>query len=111
MIKQDNKLGIYYHYNKSLFCNQRRILMQKSTGFIWDESYFWHQTGNGALNVNAGGWVQPDTHAENPETKRRIKNLLERSYFMDKLNQIAPFQANPKRSEERRVGKEGRDRW
>src|SRR5699024_8585992 len=54
------------------------------------------QTGNGALNVNAGGWVQPDTHAENPETKRRIKNLLERSYFMDKLNQIAPFQANPK---------------
>lgn len=67
--------------------------MTSLTGFICDESYFWHQTGNGALNVNAGGWVQPDTHAENPETKRRIKNLLERSYFMDELKQIAPLLA------------------
>lgn len=67
--------------------------MTSLTGFICDESYFWHQTGNGALNVNAGGWVQPDTHAENPETKRRIKNLLERSYFMKELKQIEPLLA------------------
>src|SRR5699024_3488683 len=93
MIKQDNKLGIYYHYNKSLFCNQRRILMQKSTGFIWDESYFWHQTGNGALNLNAGGWIQEDIHAESPESKRRIKNLLDRSKFIKELEQIEPRSA------------------
>src|SRR5699024_5614749 len=64
--------------------------MAKTTGFICDESYFWHQTGDGALNIRSGGWVQADTHAENPESKRRVKNLLERSGFMDELKQIKP---------------------
>lgn len=67
--------------------------MKKTTGFIWDESYFWHQTGNGALNLNSGGWIQEDTHAENPETKRRVKNLLERSRFIKALQQIEPRSA------------------
>ncbi|GAA0591313.1 class II histone deacetylase [Virgibacillus siamensis] len=67
--------------------------MEKVTGFIWDESYFWHQTGNGALNINSGGWIQEDTHAENPETKRRVKNLLDRSKFMKELQQIEPREA------------------
>lgn len=62
----------------------------KKTGFIWDESYFWHQTGQGALNINSGGWIQADTHAENPETKRRVKNLLDRSKFIKELQQIEP---------------------
>ncbi|HLR61385.1 MAG TPA: class II histone deacetylase [Lentibacillus sp.] len=67
--------------------------MKATTGFICDESYFWHQMGNGALNQRAGGWIQPDTHAENPETKRRAKNLIERSGYMDKLQQISPRSA------------------
>ncbi|QKY68640.1 class II histone deacetylase [Lentibacillus sp. CBA3610] len=67
--------------------------MSTVTGFICDESYFWHQTGNGALNLSSGGWIQADTHAENPETKRRVKNLLDRSKFMDELQQIAPRSA------------------
>lgn len=67
--------------------------MEKKTGFICDESYFWHQTGNGALNIRSGGWVQADTHAENPETKRRVKNLLDRSGFMNELYQISPRSA------------------
>ncbi|WP_010531864.1 class II histone deacetylase [Lentibacillus jeotgali] len=67
--------------------------MSVKTGFICDESYFWHQTGNGALNIQSGGWVQADTHAENPESKRRVKNLLERSRFMDELQQISPREA------------------
>ncbi|HLR61757.1 MAG TPA: class II histone deacetylase [Lentibacillus sp.] len=67
--------------------------MSAITGFICDESYFWHQMGNGALNKRSGGWIQADTHAENPETKRRIKNLLERSKYMDELHQIAPRSA------------------
>src|SRR5699024_2166920 len=78
-------------FDKQVNNQKERIQLTKSSGFICDESYFWHQTGNGALNVNAGGWVQPDTHAENPETKRRVKNLLERSYFIDELKQIANF--------------------
>ncbi|ASK62475.1 class II histone deacetylase [Virgibacillus phasianinus] len=64
--------------------------MQKITGFICDESYFWHQTGNGALMLNAGGWIQEDAYAENPETKRRIKNLLDRSKFIKELEQLEP---------------------
>lgn len=67
--------------------------MTRKTGFICDESYFWHQTGSGALNIRSGGWIQADTHAENPETKRRVKNLLERSGFMNQLQQIAPRSA------------------
>lgn len=73
--------------------------MNKTTGFIYDESYFWHQTGNGALNLNAGGWIQEDTHAENPETKRRIKNLLERSRFIKELQQLEPRSATRKEIE------------
>lgn len=71
----------------------------KHTGFICDESYFWHQTGNGALNLSAGGWIQEDIHAENPETKRRVKNLLERSKFIKQLQQIEPRSATPREIE------------
>ena len=53
--------------------------MKKITGFICDESYFWHDTGNGALFMPPGGWIESDVHSENPATKRRFKNLLERS--------------------------------
>lgn len=62
----------------------------KKTGFIYDESYFWHQTGNGALNLSSGGWIQEDIHAENPETKRRVKNLLDRSKFIKEFQLIEP---------------------
>ncbi|HLS09743.1 class II histone deacetylase [Lentibacillus sp.] len=71
----------------------------KKTGFIWDESYFWHQTGQGALNSGSGGWIQADTHAENPETKRRVKNLLDRSRFIKELHQIEPRAATRKEVE------------
>ncbi|TMN23259.1 class II histone deacetylase [Lentibacillus cibarius] len=73
--------------------------MTEETGFVCDESYFWHQTGNGALNIRSGGWVQPDTHAENPESKRRVKNLLERSKFMNELKPIEPRSATAKEIE------------
>ncbi|GIM44732.1 acetylpolyamine aminohydrolase [Collibacillus ludicampi] len=62
----------------------------RKTGFVCDESYFWHDTGNGALFLPPGGWVETDVHSENPATKRRFKNLLERSGLMAKLVQIAP---------------------
>ena len=65
----------------------------KKTAFICDESYFWHDTGNGALFALPGGYVQSDGHAENPETKRRFKNLLERSGLYEKLLKIKPYSA------------------
>lgn len=68
--------------------------MTNKTGFICDESYFWHDTGNGALFLRPGGFVEADVHSENPATKRRVKNLLERSGFIHELKVIAPRSAS-----------------
>ncbi|SHF43957.1 Acetoin utilization deacetylase AcuC [Seinonella peptonophila] len=67
--------------------------MSNKTGFICDESYFWHDTGNGALFLRSGGWVESDVHSENPATKRRVKNLLERTGFIQQLITISPRMA------------------
>ncbi|NPD13904.1 class II histone deacetylase [Xinfangfangia sp. D13-10-4-6] len=50
-----------------------------TTGFFSDERCFWHGGGNYALTLPVGGLVQPTFGGlpENPETKRRLKNLLE----------------------------------
>ncbi|CUH66087.1 Histone deacetylase-like amidohydrolase [Thalassovita gelatinovora] len=51
-----------------------------STGFYWDERCFWHGGGDYAVTFPLGGHVQPLAAgglAENPETKRRLKNLMD----------------------------------
>jgi len=50
-----------------------------TTGFFWDETCFWHGGGNYAGMLPVGGLVQPLDGGlpENPETKRRLKNLIE----------------------------------
>ncbi|WP_145109252.1 class II histone deacetylase [Cereibacter sediminicola] len=49
-----------------------------NTGFFWDERCFWHHGGNYALTLPVGGLVQPGGGLpESPETKRRLKNLLD----------------------------------
>jgi acetoin utilization deacetylase AcuC-like enzyme len=58
------------------------------TGFCFDERTLWHSTGEAALFLRPGGWVQPPAGggaAENPETKRRFKNLLDVSGLARKL--------------------------
>ncbi|MCL2855477.1 MAG: class II histone deacetylase [Defluviitaleaceae bacterium] len=65
----------------------------KKTAFICDESYFWHNTGGGALFEPAVGYIQELGFVENPESKRRIKNLLMRSGLMEQLVQIKPTAA------------------
>jgi acetoin utilization deacetylase AcuC-like enzyme len=62
----------------------------KKTGFIYDESYFWHDTGSGALHLPAGGWIQDDIPSENPETKRRFKNLMDKCGLTPQLLSIPP---------------------
>ena len=52
----------------------------KKTAFFYDEWCFWHSTGLYATTLAVGGWVQPPngaSHAESPETKRRLKNLMD----------------------------------
>ncbi|WP_439154587.1 class II histone deacetylase [Yoonia sp.] len=50
-----------------------------ATGFFWDERCFWHSGGNYAGMLPVGGLVQPLDGGlpESPETKRRLKNLIE----------------------------------
>jgi acetoin utilization deacetylase AcuC-like enzyme len=51
-----------------------------TTGFFWDETCFWHSGGNYAATLPVGGNVQPMASGglpEDPETKRRLKNLID----------------------------------
>ncbi len=52
----------------------------RKTGFFWDERCFWHGGGNYAFTLPLGGLVQPLAAGglpESPETKRRLKNLID----------------------------------
>lgn len=49
-----------------------------ATAFFWDERCFWHHGGHYALTMPVGGLVQPGGGLpENPETKRRLVNLMQ----------------------------------
>lgn len=50
-----------------------------TTGFYWDERCFWHGGGNYAGILPVGGLVQPLDGGlpETPESKRRLKNLID----------------------------------
>jgi acetoin utilization deacetylase AcuC-like enzyme len=50
-----------------------------TTAFYSDERCFWHGGGNYAFTLPVGGLVQPLAGGlpENPETKRRLRNLIE----------------------------------
>jgi acetoin utilization deacetylase AcuC-like enzyme len=59
-----------------------------ATGFYWDENCFWHAGGSYALTLPVGDFVQPLAAGglpENPETKRRFKNLLDVSGLLAEL--------------------------
>ncbi len=65
-----------------------------ATGLVWHELYMWHHPGqNYALMVPAGLTVQPAEYIENPETKRRIKNLLDVSGLSSQLVHVEPRHA------------------
>jgi acetoin utilization deacetylase AcuC-like enzyme len=60
----------------------------RRTGFFSDERCFWHSGGNYAGMMPVGGLVQPTAAGglpENPETKRRLRNLLEVTGLMREL--------------------------
>lgn len=63
--------------------------MTAQTGFWWDEKCFWHAGGSYAFLAPVGGLVQPLAAGglpENPETKRRLKNLLHVTGLIDELS-------------------------
>ena len=63
------------------------------TGIVFHELYLWHHTGNHADYVPYGFPVEPFHHSESPDTKRRIKNLMEVSGLYNNLIPITPRKA------------------
>jgi acetoin utilization deacetylase AcuC-like enzyme len=65
-----------------------------TTAFYADERCFWHGGGNYAFMLPVGGLVQPMAGGlpENPETKRRLRNLVEVTGL---IRDLAPRQADP----------------
>ncbi|SFI87760.1 class II histone deacetylase [Jannaschia pohangensis] len=61
-----------------------------TTGFFFDERCFWHGGGNYAQMAPVGGLVQPIAGGgglpEDPETKRRLVNLMRVTGLMDALD-------------------------
>lgn len=63
-----------------------------NTGFFYDECCFWHSGGNYAFTMHVGGprggLVQPMSGGlpESPETKRRLKNLMEVTGLLAELD-------------------------
>ncbi len=59
------------------------------TGFFFDERCLWHHGGQYALTVPVGGLVQPLAAGglpESPETKRRLRTLIEASGLLADLD-------------------------
>jgi len=50
----------------------------------------WHDPGSAGGPLPAGGWIEPGTHVENVETKRRMRNLVEVSGLLAQLVAVAP---------------------
>lgn len=62
------------------------------THFYTDEKCFWHSTGMHAGTMPVGGWIQPPSgagHAESPDSKRRLKSLIDVSGLGARLHQCS----------------------
>ena len=67
------------------------------TSFLWDERCFWHGGGDFAFTLPLGGLVQPMASGglpENPETKRRLKNLLDVTGLLSELDSKSSAQVS-----------------
>ena len=64
--------------------------MARRTGFLFHELYMWHDTGHAALWYPSSLKVQPGEHAENAETKRRMRNLMDVAGMLDTLVDVKP---------------------
>jgi acetoin utilization deacetylase AcuC-like enzyme len=63
---------------------------KRGTGFFWHERCFWHDPGPIGVFSSRGEYLQPQPASESPESKRRLKNLLEVSGLIDELEVRKP---------------------
>jgi acetoin utilization deacetylase AcuC-like enzyme len=68
--------------------------LQGRTGFFWHERCFWHDPGAIGVFSSPGEYLQPQPASESPESKRRLKNLLEVSGLIDELQVEKPAPAS-----------------
>ncbi len=61
---------------------------KRKTGFVFEERYMWHDAGGGSFPL------QPSPGFENPESKRRFRNLLDATGILDHLTPIKPAPAS-----------------
>lgn len=62
-----------------------------STGYLWHESFGWWDTGTGPIfGADPRTGVQPHPHLANPDTKRRLHELVCVSGLVDQLHRVAP---------------------
>ena len=64
--------------------------MSGPTALVWHELMMWFDAGAFAGLMRGVYPVQPGEASENPEAKRRIKNLLDSSCFIQKLDVVTP---------------------
>jgi acetoin utilization deacetylase AcuC-like enzyme len=58
------------------------VAERRKTGFLFEEAYLWHDAASGTFPV------EPGQHFENPETKRRFRNLLAVSGLLERLHSV-----------------------
>lgn len=59
--------------------------MESTTGYMFHELYMWHSAGE-LQSVSTG--LEPCQHHENPETKRRLNNLIHVSGLIEHVTLI-----------------------
>jgi acetoin utilization deacetylase AcuC-like enzyme len=64
------------------------------TGYVWEEIYGWHNTGNSAGAAPAGLNAQPYEHFESADSKIRLASAIEVSGLSKKLKRIPAIQAS-----------------
>lgn len=58
------------------------------TGLVWHERCMWHDTGRGVLYLPPVWPLEPYGYIENPDSKRRMHNLIEASGLGSELTRI-----------------------
>lgn len=63
-----------------------------TTGYLYHEIFGWHDTGThvGVFPSNPAAGLQPLMHFENPETKRRLHELIVVTGLIDRLERLRP---------------------
>ncbi len=66
-----------------------------ATGFVWHERYMWHDNGSAVAIQPTRGDFEPLPHFESPDTKRRLKNLMDGYGVTPRLERLAIEPAGP----------------